>query len=586
MYNFGASRTTTEGYRNLLTRESVSDRLHIASLVAGAGLRRLRPGFGLSARLATAIGSSAPERLLIAPQDIRTADPTIANDIYAGYFSFSGKVGKTHGGLPFEIAPPSEAWAETLAGFGWLRHLRAADTPLARANARALVGDWMDLSDRAGDQAIWRPRVAARRLLSWLSQSPLILEGADHAFYRRFMKSLGRHAAELQASIRQGLSGEDRLLALIALAELGLCAEGLANLQRKSTRLLALELARQILPDGGHVSRNPRAIVDLLMDLLPLRQIYAARGQAAPPQLLNAIDRMLPMLRLFRMGDGSLALFNGMGVTALHRLAIVLSHDDARAAAMLNAPYSGYQRLEAGDAALVMDAGPPPAGEFSRRAHAGCLSFEFTARGQRIVVNCGAPSETRADMRQAARTTAAHSTLTVADTSSCQFASGAGSGLIADWIVAGPRRVEVAREEDEESIGLVTTHDGYVRKFNLKHHRDTRLARDGSWLRGEDRLTDPDAGAPTDQPYALRFHLDPGTRAAATDDGHGILLTLPNGARWAFQSSAPCQIEESIYFGGAERARGSEQIVIHATTAQTPAVAWSFARLATTHDGD
>ena len=34
-----------------------------------------------------------------------------------------------------------------------------------------------------------------------------------------------------------------------------------------------------------------------------------------PPALLNAIDRMMPMLRFFRHGDGNFALFNGMGPT-------------------------------------------------------------------------------------------------------------------------------------------------------------------------------------------------------------------------------------------------------------------------------
>ena len=72
---------------------------------------------------------------------------------------------------------------------------------------------------------------------------------------------------------------------------------------------------RQILPDGGHISRNPGALIELLVDLLPLRTAFTARNIAPPPALLNAIDRMMPMLRFFRHGDGNFALFNGMGPT-------------------------------------------------------------------------------------------------------------------------------------------------------------------------------------------------------------------------------------------------------------------------------
>ena len=45
-------------------------------------------------------------------------------------------------------------------------------------------------------------------------------------------------------------------------------------------------MQRQILPDGGHISRNPGALVDLLSDLLPLADL-SARNIAPPPALLN-----------------------------------------------------------------------------------------------------------------------------------------------------------------------------------------------------------------------------------------------------------------------------------------------------------
>ncbi len=67
------------------------------------------------------------ERLIIAPQELRTADPTRAAEIYAGRFAFAGKVVVCDGRSPFEMAAPSEEWADVLLGFGWLRHLRAAD---------------------------------------------------------------------------------------------------------------------------------------------------------------------------------------------------------------------------------------------------------------------------------------------------------------------------------------------------------------------------------------------------------------------------------------------------------------------------
>ena len=114
---------------------------------------------------------------------------------------------------------------------------------------------------------------------------------------------------------------------------------------------LIQELDRQILPDGGHISRNPGALVDLLLDLLPLRRAFAPNNIVPPPGLNNAIDRMMPMLRFFRHGDGNFALFNGMGPTPGDLVNAVLFLDDARGTPVANATHSGYQRLQAGDAA-------------------------------------------------------------------------------------------------------------------------------------------------------------------------------------------------------------------------------------------
>ncbi len=346
--------------------------LRRAARLAGAPFRALRPGGGLR----------MPERLVVAPQDLRTTDPTVANDIYAGYYAFAGKVVPVGGASPFRVEPPSEAWSEALMGFGWLRHLRAADSALARANARALVNDWINERGRPHASAAWKPEVVSRRLMSWLTQSPLILEGSDRAFYRRFLRSVGRQAGWLSSTMGDWPENEARLNAAIALAYAALCTGAPPAQLRRISRLLAEALDRQILPDGGHVGRNPQTIVDLLTDLLPLRQTYASQGVEPPRALMNAIDRMMPALKLFRHGDGSLALFNGMSVSPPDRLATLLAYNDSRVQAIENAPHSGYQRLQARQAVVIMDAGPPPPARGVRQGPCGLPLLRVLGRGR------------------------------------------------------------------------------------------------------------------------------------------------------------------------------------------------------------
>src|SRR6202020_688747 len=99
---------------------------------------------------------------------------------------------------------------------------------------------------------------------------------------------------------------------------------------KSTTERLKQEIERQILPDGGHVSREPGAIIEILLELLPLRQAFAARHIAPPQALLNAIDRMMPMLRFFRHSDGTFAHFNGMGTTPGDLVSTLLAYDETR----------------------------------------------------------------------------------------------------------------------------------------------------------------------------------------------------------------------------------------------------------------
>ena len=521
------------------------------------------------------------DRIVIAPQDLRTSDATRASEIYAGRFAFAGKVVTCDSRSPFEMNPPSEDWAASLFGFGWLRHLRASASGITRANARALVDEWITLNS-SQDPIAWRADVVARRVMSWLSHAPLVLDDADVQFYRRFLRSLMRQVRHLRHTASQARDGVPRLQAAMALSYAALCMARQQRHIRAATKRLSEEMTRQILPDGGHISRNPGALIELLIDLLPLRSAFTARNLVPPPELLNAIDRMMPMLRFFRHGDGNFALFNGMGPTPTDLITTILAYDDARGAPLASAPHSGYQRLESASTLVLMDAGCPPPLAVSQEAHAGCLSFELSVKQNRIVVNCGLPVASREGWRQVARTTAAHSTATFNDTSSCRFieAGPVRRMLYGTPMIAGPRQVPVTREEQGDGSILRASHDGYAEIFNVIHERLLMLSSDGRRLDGEDSFT-PARGelVPADRDqFAVRFHLHPLVKANRLSDGHGAMLAMPNREVWTFSAYGDrVEIEESVYLAGPDGPRRTVQLVIYGRARNVPRVRWTFA---------
>jgi uncharacterized heparinase superfamily protein len=201
---------------------------------------------------------------------------------------------------------------------------------------------------------------------------------------------------------------------------------------------------------------------------------------------------------------------------------------------------------------------------------------------QRRVVNCGAPDANRVGAREAARVTAAHSTLVIDDTSTCRFASRSGLGKwLGDEIVVGPQDVQAERHEGIAGTEVIVAHDGYVAAFGLVHERRLVLRKDGLRFEGFDRLVaaagSTVARAAEPRPFAVRFHLHPSVRLKRVRDGRAILCVLPNGKRWLFETEAgAAEIEESIYFASLDGPRPSTQIAVHGLTGTDVEIAWSL----------
>jgi uncharacterized heparinase superfamily protein len=562
-----------------MARDSVGERTTLVMFLARE--TALQIVNRMTAPALVRLPSGKTDRVIIAPQDLRTTDATRAGEIYSGRFAFAGKVVMCDARSPFQIKPPSDEWAAALLGFGWLRHLRAAESAITRANARALVDEWISHSSR--NPIAWRPDVLARRIISWLSQATLVLDESDVRFYRRFIRSLTRQVRWLRHVMAEVRDGTPRSQAAIALTYAALCMQAQGRYIRAATERLADELDRQILPDGGHISRNPGALVDLLVDLLPLRQVFTSRNLPPPSALLNAIDRMMPMLRFFRHGDGHFALFNGMGPTRTDLLTTILAYDDARGMPVSNAPHSGFQRLEAAGTLVIMDTGRPPPIAASQEAHAGCLCFELSTKLHRIVVNCGVPGNNPESWRAMARTTAAHSTVTFNDISSCRFLRfGPIKRLLGGTpIIGGPRRVTVVREEENGTTRVCASHDGYADAFGVIHQRSITLSRDGKRLDGEEFFQTTEADRSRADQFAVRFHLHPSIKASRVADLHGAMLLLPNKEVWSFNAYEDrVEIEDSVYLSSTEGPRRTSQLVIHGRAREAPHVQWSFSFVA------
>jgi len=551
------------------------------SLYAREAWRRLSRRAALTRLRLTRHTVRVPERLIVAPTDLRSIDPFIAEEMINGRITLAGRVMETNGRSPFSQELPSEIFATRLHSFSWLRHMRADKTGQGSVLARSLVNDWISLHGRKTVGVAWDTDIAAQRLIAWLSHSPVVLQGTDSGFYRRFMRSLTHHVRYLRHVAATAPDGEARFRVRIALAMSSVSMPTRAATIKRAGQALDREIDRQILADGSHVSRNPRAALELLLDLLPLRQTYINLGHDVPSRLIAGIDRMYPALRFFRHQDGDLALFNGATSTFANELMSVLRYDETAGKPFKALPHAHYQRLSSGQTLVIIDTGGPLSVDLSRTAHAGCLSFEMSSGRHRIVINAGSPKFAGSRYVQMARATAAHSTVTLDDSSSLSFSR---SGMLGPVMTSGVSAVSVERQDTEDGRDSVkAAHDGYVANFGLMHEREITLNSAGTIITGCDRFFAPEQRkapkkADAERRASARFHIHPSISIDQTRPD-AVTLTAPDGETWTFSSPGnDVLIGEDVFFADSSGVRASELLEIAFSIPEKTEIRWFLSR--------
>jgi uncharacterized heparinase superfamily protein len=196
----------------------------------------------------------------------------------------------------------------------------------------------------------------------------------------------------------------------------------------------------------------------------------------------------------------------------------------------------------------------------------------------RLIVNCGgartAVAQVPDELVQGLRSTAAHSTLVLADSNS--------TAVLADGMLGkGVAEVELTREESDAASRIEASHDGYARRCGFVHRRQLVLTSDGRELRGEDMLLPSGRRRKlASAPFAVRFHLGSGVQVSPTADGMAALLRLPGGAAWQFRcKGGALAVEPSLWIDGEGRPQATQQLVVTGTAPAGGAnVSWALKR--------
>ena len=469
----------------------------------------------------------------------------------------------------------SAALADHYQSFAWLRDLgAAANHEEGGAAAEALAARWLDTHTGA-ITAAWRPDLWGRRILFWTAYAPYVIGGREPQHRTRVLNALARGARHLDAAANTAPQGVARVAAWAGVVAAGLLIPGGDLRVAHGEAGLSAALAAALGDDGGLAARVPAMQLDLIELLVQLRAVYEVRARPLPATIARALEKAVPALAAVVLGDGGLSSWQGGGPALPERIAAAFAGSGVRALPLVTPKGWGYQRLVSGPLTLVADAGPPPAGALVKGGSASTLAFELAEGPQRIVVNCGGGPGLPAELAEGLRTTAAHSTLVLAETNSTAVHADGSLGR-------GVTEVAVERRDSPGGVLLDMAHDGYVRRFGFRHGRRLVLAADGRGLSGEDRL-EP-AGrrrAPAATRFTILFHLAPGIDPVLTAAARGALLRPEHGEAWQFRADAgTLALEDSVWIDALGRSRPARLLALSGETPPDGTmVSWSLRKV-------
>lgn len=269
----------------------------------------------------------------------------------------------------------------------------------------------------------WEPYPLSIRivnLIKWQLSKP--------NFDTNIVASLAVQIRYLEANIEYHLKGNHLFSNAKALVFAGYFFDGPEAIRwlQKGMKILISEVSEQILGDGGHYERSPMYHALALEDMLDLENLMLTKPELFSNYQVHIepwpkiIDKMIFWLTSMSHPDGNISFFNDASFGIAPSNVEILSYakrlghiigNDIRDVIYLKD--SGYICVAKGPITLLIDVAAVGPDYIPAHAHADSLSYEFSFKEQRVVVNSGTSLYDQGTARDFQRGTSAHSTVEI-----------------------------------------------------------------------------------------------------------------------------------------------------------------------------
>jgi uncharacterized heparinase superfamily protein len=538
--------------------------------------RRVRDRLGSFA--ASRVMAPAPPRRHDLPQAVFAPRKEFApTPLSAGGWQF------TFLNQPVDMAGPGIDWLAPTPGAAhqlWRMNLHYMEY-LEGVGDRAwcdFVTDWIAANPngkRGAWKDSWNSSALSLRVVVWLQELARRARRLPADLVARVEASAAEQLVFLEHNLETDICGNHLIKNIKALIWASAYFTGpvAERWRRLGLKHLQRELGRQIPADGMHYERSPSYHAQVFADLLECR--HALGEDPLGGRLDAALGRMAQTVADLTHPDGGPALFNDAGLMMAYAPEACLSiyenlfHNRPGPRGVFAYPDAGYFGMRTQSSYLVADCGRIAPDDLPAHGHGDVLSFEWSVKGHRMIVDQGVYEYFTGPRRRQSQTAMNHNTLCLEDTDQAEFYSSFRCG----------RRPNVdVRSYDAHAAGFVLegSHDGFAHLPGRPTHV-RRFEVSEQMLRIADRLEGTANCA-----ARLGFLLHP--EVTITRSGEEVVL-VRDDARVVVRSSHSFSIEDAVWWPDMGHELRTHRLVITMPPGASNVVSdWSIERMTASHE--
>jgi uncharacterized heparinase superfamily protein len=464
---------------------------------------------------------------------------------------------------------------QNLHNFLWLTFL---DIKTNKTSAQTIIENWIDNNNNFSEKT-WKLDILSKRLIAWISNSNLTLDRSGLKYREKFILSITKQTNHLSIHINSLEDDENKLTCCSSLILVGLVFNNQYKHYKSGLSILKKFVKNNFDSSGFPKSRNPEELVNCLKYLILIKEWIKESQNQIPDYLEEIIFNCGKSYSFLSKNLSELPLFNGSSEIKNDEFEKYLNYlnynfnDNSK-------EKSGYFIFKNKKIVLIMDAGSSPDFKYSKKYQSGCLSFEITSNGEKLISNSGFDINKSNKIKLLSRSTAAHSTLYLNNHSSCIFRVSYPFRIHQENILREGLKItkkKIISEKDFENI--IVSHNGYQSRYGYIHERSIKFVKKEKIFLGIDNLIKSEKASNIS--YGIRFHIYPGIKIVKTQNSQSILLSLKNGEGWKFNCrNKEVLIEKGIYLGNKNKIIENENIcILDMTDGENQMIEWSFEKI-------